>query len=403
MTTSHRIISLTLLALLAPLALAQTVVEFWHAQRPQEEIIQRFADEFNARQNEVRVVPRFVGGYPEASIKLVAALSAGDAPVLFDAETTVFSRLAEEGSLIDLSALAAGLDEALVADFYPVQWEYGQIGDARLGLPWNMSMPVLFYNASAFEQRGVTPPATWQEFEAAAERLTTRNTKGYIDVAAAFIFEAMVSTRGGSILTDEGRPNFDSAEAIDALTMLQRLARGRSSIPRGFAELDQALVDFARTKAMMAIASQAFFPEGERFSVAFEVASAPLPVGSSRAIPLMGAQLVVLSGASEAQARGAFDFWRFLMEPDIQSRWVQDSYFLPVRRSVAEGLSSWYDEAPNRRSALDQLEQAVPRPRVGAYAIWQGYLEEAIERVTKGRADPAQALGEAQRRALETR
>ena len=396
-----------LFAVLAALCLAgasaQTVIPFWHSQDATETLIQSFADEFNASQSEYKVVPQYTGGYQESALKLAAALGGSNVPVLFDAEVTVFPRLAEEGALADLTDLAAALPEDLTGDFFPALWGYGVLGDARSGLPWNMSMPVLFYNASVFKQLGLEPPKTWEEFEQAAARLTTRNTKGYIDVALAFIFETLVTTRGGQVVTDDGQPNFDSPEAIDALSMVQRMAKERHSIPRGYSELDQALVDFARTKGMMALASEAFFPQGERFSVAFEVASAPVPTGSSQAVPLMGSQLVVLQSASDAQKRGAFAFWQFLMQPEVQERWVEASYSLPTRRSVATALQPWYAAAPNRSAGLSQLEHAVYRPRVGAYVVWQGYLQEAIERATKGGADPATMLQEAQRRALESR
>ncbi len=381
-------------------AQAQTVLEYWHSQDATEDLIQDLADAFNATQSEYQIVPRYTGSYQESSIRLVAALGTQNVPVLFDAEVTVFPRLAEEGALADLTPLVADLPQDLLSDFYPALWGYGDLGGKRYGLPWNLSMPVLFYNASVFAQLGLEPPQTWEALEAAAETLTTRNTRGYIDVAAAFIFEALVTTRGGSLVSEDGTPNFASPEAVDALTMLQRLAQERVSIPRGFGELDQALVDFARTKGMMAVASEAFFPQGERFSVAFDVASAPLPTGQSQAVPLMGAQLVVLESASEAERRGALAFWQFLMAPENQEAWVEASYFLPVRKSVAEALAPWYEADPSRGAALAQLEHAVYRPRVGAYAVWQGYLQEAIERATKGGADPRAALEEAQRRAL---
>lgn len=379
------------------------MLEFWHSQDATEDLIQQFADAFNASQDEYEVVPRYNGNYQESAIKLVAALGGSNLPVLFDAEVTVFPRLVEEGALAELSPLLEAVPGELLADLNPALWGYGELAGGRYGLPWNMSMPVLFYNKSAFDQLGLAPPTTWEEFEAAAERLTTRNTRGYIDVAAAFIFEALVSTRGGSVVTEDGQPNFDSPEAVEALSMLQRLARERHSVPRGFAELDQALVDFARTRVMMAVASQAFFPQGERFSVAFEVAAAPLPTGSSESVPLMGAQLVVLESASEAERRGALAFWQFLMAAEQQQAWVQASYFLPVRNSVAEALQGWYEAVSGRRAALAQLENAVYRPRIGAYAVWQGYLQEAIERATKAGADPQTVLQEAQRRALESR
>ncbi|CAN5637411.1 ABC transporter substrate-binding protein [soil metagenome] len=388
------------LALLSP-GRAQTTLEYWHAHSgTPETVLNELIDAFNGSQPDYRVVPRYAGNYAESAIRLVAALSAGNPPVLYEAEVTVFSRLAEEGSVLELSDLVSALPEDMVADFYPALWDYGDLG-GRYGLPWNMSLPVLFYNASIFRQLGVTPPTTWEEFEAAAARLTTRNTRGFIDVSMAFIFETMVSTRGGSVVTEEGRPNFDSPEAVEALTMLRRLAERGDSIPRSFGELDLALIDFVRTKGMMAFATFSYFPQGERFNLAFEPGVAAVPANpGSLGVPLADTQMVILAGASEAQRQGAFAFWRFVVEPENQRRWVEASYFLPVRRSVVPLLADWYAEDPQRSVVLDSLEHATTRPRVGAYAVWQGYLEEALERAVRGQMSPEAALAEAQRRAL---
>jgi sn-glycerol 3-phosphate transport system substrate-binding protein len=402
MSAIHRLTTLFLVCLTSFVE-AQTVLEYWHSQDAAQGTVQSLAEAFNTSQSEYAVVPRYVGNHQEAAIKLVAALGGTDQPVLFNAEGTVFPRLVEEGALADLSDLSAALPEALVTDLYPALWGSGELDGSRYGFPWTSSLPVLFYNATAFEQLGVPVPTTWAEFEEAAARLTTRQTEGYIHVSAAFIFETMVSTRGGSVVTVEGQPNLNSPEAVDALTMLKRITDAGNATVRSFAELDVALVDFVRTKGMMAFASIAFWPQGQRYSVAFRPAVAPVPTGTSAAVPLIGAQLVVLKSATEEERRGAVAFWQFLMEPENQATWVKASYYLPTRRAALPLLEPWYQEDPSRRVALEQLENAVPRPHVGAYVIWQGFLEEALEKSLRGGVPPEVALEEAQRRALESR
>jgi sn-glycerol 3-phosphate transport system substrate-binding protein len=397
------VITALLSTVLVGLARGQTIVEFWHAQDRTQDLIQTFAEEFNTMQDTYKVVPRYVGGYREAAIKLVAAINSGRPPVLFDAELTVFPRLIEEGSLAELTSFTNELPREFIDDLYPALWSYGIVRGGRFGLPWHMSMPVLFYNTNVFERRGVAIPTTWQAFEEAAALLTTRNTQGYLDIAYSLNFEAMVTTRGGSILAPDGKPNFDSPEAIEALDMLQRMAQRRHLVSRNLSQFDQSLIDFARGKVMMSIASQAVLPQGERFAVGFDVGTASLPIDSSGAVPLTGAQLVVLQEASEAERHGAFEFWLYLTRVDSIERWVTASFFLPVRRSAAAQLSPWYQASPDRAAALNQLERAVARPKIGAYAIWQGFLEEAIERVTKGNASPEEALSEAQSLALKSR
>ncbi len=394
---------LIVLLCLLPSAAAQTTIEFWHSQDATEAAIDELATRFNGAQDEFRVEPRYIGNYQENAIRLIAGLRSGDVPALFDAELTIFMRLVDDRALVELDSYLTDLPVPLIADIPEPMWEYGRVGDRRFGLPWSMSMPVLIYNADVARQLGVEPPTDWDAFEATAARLTTRNSTGYIDVAAAIVFETMVASRGGSLVTPDLEPNFDGPEAIATLEMLQRLARSRHSIPRSFAELDRALVDFARGKGMMSIGSQALIPQGERFAVGFDIGVAPIPSANGRGVPFTGAQLVVPQGTSEAEQRGAVAFWRFLIEPDNVRAWVEASHFLPVRTSAVPLLEAWYAEDPGRRVGLEQLPDAVVRPQTGDYALWQTFLQEAIERVTLGGGDPAEELGAAQRRAESAR
>ncbi len=400
--TAHRLATL-LLVLLTSFGGAQTTITYWHSQDAATPTVQALADAFNASQGEFRVVPEYVGSYREGTIRLVAALGGGGAPALFDAEGTLLPRFVEEGSLADLSALTDALPASLTGDLYPALWEAGRLNGGRYGLPWNSSLPVLVYNASVFEQLDVAAPETWEDFEAAAGRLTTRQTQGYIHVSAAFIFEMMVSTRGGSLVTESGEPDFTSPEALDALSMVKRIADAGHATLRSFAELDVALVDFVRTKGMMAFASAAFWPQGQRYSVAFTPAMVPVPNSGSAAVPLIGAQLVVPNTATEDERCGAVAFWAFLMEPEQQATWVRASYFLPTRKAAVPLLEPWFAEDPSRKVALSQLEHAISRPAAPEYAVWQGFLEEALEQTLKGGVPPEVALEAAQQRALASR
>jgi sn-glycerol 3-phosphate transport system substrate-binding protein len=395
-----RTFSFTLLLCLALLGRAQTTFELWHSMESTEDTVQALAEAFNASQNEYRVVPRYIGSYADAQPQLIAAVTAGSVPAMFQAEIALFPRLVADGAARDLSDWVSELPEAMVEDFFPGLWAYGEVDGHRYGLPWNSSTPVLFYNATALRQRGVAVPTTWAEFEEAAARLTTRQTQGYVAVAESWTFETMVNTRGGRLVTEDNQPNFNSPEAVEALEMIQRLISRRQAIPRSLAETTFALLDMIRTRGMMIFASIANWPDAKRFAVAFEIGAAPIPTGGAQTVPLGGAQLVVMSGVLEAQQRGAFEFWTFLMEPENLRTWIEASYYIPVRRSVIPLLEPWYAEDPNRRAALDQLEHAVPRPRNPEFALWRGYLEEALERAVKGGVPAREALDEAQRRAL---
>jgi len=220
-------------------------------------------------------------------------------------------------------------------------------------------------------------------------------------VGDSWLFEMMVLSRGGALAHPDGSPNLDGPEAIAALTMLRELVRGRQMAFYGASESTPAILTFVRTRSLMTFASIANWPDVRRFSVGFDLAAAPVPIAEGGRVPLGGAQLTVLRGASDAERRAAFAFWRFLVEPQNLADWVEASYYIPVRRAALPLLDAFYAEDPNRAAALAQLELAVPRPRVASFDAWRGLLDDALERALRGNQSPEAALAEAQRRALE--
>lgn len=383
---------------------APTKVTFWHAMNGSQKTVNALIDAFNHSQPDFEVAPFVQPDYPTANTKLIAALRAHDEPVLFQAEIGFFPRLVDSGVLADLTSLEKTLPSTFSSDFYPALWNYGVFDGKRFGLPWNASTPVLFYNADLFKARNVKAPTTWTEFAAAAKALTTRGTKGMLAFADDWQFEQMVLSRGGKVVTDDGRPNFNSPEAVDALQFLQGLVKRGEAIPRSLGEAQFGVLDFVRTKAAMVIASIANWTDIQPYSVAFKLGVAPLPKGTKNIVPIGGAELVVLNSASPQARQGAFAFWQFLMRPENLATWTKATYYVPPRRSVLASLKDWYAENPYRKTAFEQFDQAVARPRVAGYATWKDFLAEAIEKCIK---DPNQsvkgALDEAQRRALASR
>jgi ABC-type glycerol-3-phosphate transport system substrate-binding protein len=388
-----------LLFLLLP-ALAQVEVPFWHSMDgPAGRLLATFAQEFAAKDGRYRVLPQYVGEYRDGETKLVAALRSGTAPVLFQAEISFFPRLVAEGRALALDPYL-NLDKALVEDLFEPAWNYGLLEGKRYGLPLNTSTPVLFYNLDAFRAKGLKAPRNWKEFEEAAKALSSRQAKGFIFVTdpQAWLFEAMVTSRGGNLVKD-GKPNFTSKEALEALEMLTRLNRAGALSARSMAEATFAQLDFVRTKGMMVMASIANWPAAENFSFAFTLGVAPVPREPGGKVPMGGAQLVVLKGASEAQVRGALEFWKYLMEPRNVARWVEASYYVPVRKSAIPLLEGFYRENPFRKVAFEQIAYAQERPKEPQFTAWASLLAEALERSLKGGVPPRKALEEAQRKA----
>jgi len=390
----RRFLSLTLI--LATLAQAQVVIPFWHtAGPPGNSVLEEAIKSFNESQRAYRIEARYVGDYREAGVKLLAALRSGGAPVLFHGELSFLPRLAQEGVALALNPYLHNLPK----DLYPEMMRTTQVRGQTYGLPLGLSVPVLYYNKDAFRARGLKPPRTWAEVEEAASRLTSRTSKGLVISTDIWSFNALVMSLGGSLVRD-GFPAFTSKEVVEALEMLYRMVQKGHAQARNLAEAQFAVADFLRTKAFMGIGPTTALPVVlAQTSLPFSVGLAPLPRREGGAVPLSGAALAVLKGASPEQARGAVAFWLHFLEPKRQAEWVRTTWYLPLRKEAERELADFLKD-PERQAVFAQAEVGRPWSQDPELVVWYSYLEEALERSLKQGVRPMVALEEAQRKAM---
>ena len=386
--------------LLLPAAEAAPVrIEFWHAMDGVQGKVAEYARQFNASQERYEVVPVSKGNYRELQPALTKAIGAGNAPALAQLEFTQIAPMVAAGQLADLSQEDNTLSPDLLKDFYAPAWKAGEVNGKRFALPWNLSVPVLMYNAGSLRRAGVNPPATWTEVEAASKRLASGGKRPLVAAADAWTFEANVLSRGGSLVMGAG-PNLNGPEAVEALTQLSRMSAAGQAQPRTLGEATRAAFDFARGQNLFVMASVANWTDARKVPF-FQLGIAPFPCEKAGActVPLGGGALVVPRGASAQQQAGAVAFWAFLMEGSRLADWVKTTAYAPPRRSVTPLLSDWYRQNPQIKVAHAQMERAAPRPNLASYGVWTTALEDAIWKAVTGKATAQAALNEAQSKA----
>jgi sn-glycerol 3-phosphate transport system substrate-binding protein len=386
---------------LSLLALAQrpTEIVFWHtAGPPVQELFEGFIKEFNAQQKDYRITYRYVGDYREGGIKLLAALRSGGAPHLFHGEISFLGRVVQEGLGVPLEGYLAGIP----SDFYAAFLETGKVRGQTYGLPIGLSVPVFFYNADQFAAKGLKPPSSWEDVASAAQKLTSRAAKGYIVSSDIYSFNVLVMSRGGSLVSKDGKPNFTDAKVVESLEYLQDLVKKGFAQSRNIAEAQFSVADFLRTKAFMGVAPITIWPLIEdRAPIPFKLGVTAVPRNPGGKVPLAGGALIPFKGVSPEQIRGVVAFWKYLMEPENIAKWVKASYYMPMRRAAQPLLEEWYKADPRRRVAFAQVEEADVWLQDPEFVLWYGFLEEALERALKGGIGARAALEEAQRKAMQ--
>ncbi len=384
-------------ALATAAAAGPTKVTFWQylGDGPGGALLNTLATEYNKSQTKFEIVPQHVGSFQDVQVKTVAALRGGGLPTMATIDNGFFTRLALGGQLAPMDEFVDALPKTTVQDFYPTAWDYGDVKGQRLGLPWMSSSLVVFYNVDAFRAKGLNPPRTWDDFNKAARALSSRAAKGVIMLTDGWIFGSIVSSRGGNLLTADNKPDFAGAGTLETLQFLYDLSKSNALISRTFAESNFAIVDFLRTKAFMTVVPSSAYPLTKPYSVAFEIGAVALP-GKTLAGE---AQIVVFKNAPQDAQKGAFDFWQYLTRPENIARFSKEAYYVPVRRSALKNMGD-FATTGIMKEAISGFERAYNPPHLIEYQDWRRALEDQLERSLKGGVDPAKALAEAQRQAL---
>jgi sn-glycerol 3-phosphate transport system substrate-binding protein len=374
-------------------AAGPTRISFWHYVETESSIkeLKSLTAAFNASQQKYQIDEVTVGDYSALNTKIIAALRANDVPAMAMVDNAFFARLAQANQLAPLNGIL-DLPVALQNDLVPVAWNYGQINNQRLGLPWATSVLLMYYNADALKARGIAVPKTWPEFAKAAKSLSARGTKGAVFILDAWLFGSVVTGLGGSIFDANGVPDLDGPASLEGIQFLLDLQKAGGLNARAYSEAKAGIIDLLRTKVFFAIAPSGSYTLIKPYSIAFNLAATTLP-GTSVAGE---SQLVAFKGASLTEQKGMVEFWKFLMRPENQERWSKASFYIPVRKSV----TITPDERGIVTEARQGLERAVNFPPRSEMQDWRLIINDALELIFKGGADPKATMVAAQKKML---
>jgi multiple sugar transport system substrate-binding protein len=384
-------------------------VPFWHAMGGEVgTALEEMVADFNATHPGLPVVPVGMGSYGSLSQKLMAAVAAGDPPVLAQVYESWSAQFMESGAIVPFDTYihgAGGLGDEELGDIFPVLVE-GNTWDGKVvTFPFNKSVPAFFYNRDMFREVGLDPdrfPETWDEFVDAAKRLTRDTNRdgvpeqwGFAMPVNVWIFGCILLGNGGRLLTPEGAAAFDEPPGVDALERLRRLLKedGVAYLTTGYQHQD----DFLAGKVGMiqsSIASYAFM----KSKLTFDLGVAPFPRTRERAVLVYGTNVTLFEESTPDQRAKAWEFVRWFTAPESQARWSRATTYVPVRRTALDlpEMKEWFEEIPGLRATMLQMEDGRLEPRIREWFTGRRLLEdEALEPVLRGAVGPAEGLRQA--------
>ena len=383
-------------------------IEFWYALGGANgEVIQEMVEEFNASQNEVKVNATYQGDYYENHAKVMAAVAAGNAPDVTQIEIGSIAAFADAGALEDLTPYAEGENGLELNDFIEGLMGSSYWQGRFYALPFARSTPLLYLNVDMLKEHGLDPagPKTWDELRQFAQTMSKEGEVwGFETPIDIWFYEALVFQNGGEILSEDGTEvRFNSPEGIEPLKFWKAMMEeGSMKMPPGekYNAWDVAASDFTNGKVGMIFTTTGAL-NSLMEAAPFEVGTAFMPMKKSYGAPTGGSNLVIMAQSSPEKKEAAWKFLKWMTDTEQTIKWSKRTGYMPVRVSAVESdeMAQLYEEKPQFKVAVDQLEYAKTRPMAPGYSELQEVIMAEIQRAILDQATPEEALNAASQKA----
>lgn len=384
-------------------------IEYWHvaAESFGGATVKELVAEFNKSQDKIEVVEKYNPDmYKGLTQNLQAAMASGRNPDVVQMGYSYLNYAAENFKYTDLDEAfkTAGEPNFMKDNFLPNVLGLAQTEDGKqIGLPYSVSLPVLYYNPDIFAKAGLdanNPPKTWDEVvKAAADIKGKANTMGFFmqEYADNWTQQALIESNGGQMLKKvNGKvvAGFDNPESAEAYQVIADMVKAGTALHATNEEGFQAYISGKLGMVCTTIGKRANFEKSAKFTVK----AAPFPAfkGKEVKFPAGGNFLMVFS-KDPAKQKAAVEFIKFLESPASLAKWSTGTGYLPPRKGVADdpnGFKKVADENPNIKMALGLM------PMVTKWASFPGanglqaeqLLIDARDIILSGKMSAADAL-----------
>ena len=378
-------------------------VTVWHGYEDIEgKAMTSAAARFNATHPKIHVTVQNYGNADYALQKVLTAIRGGAYPDIAYLYGSWAANIARSPTAVDLSSR---IKEPGVNwnDFWPAERQAVQVGDKVIGMPALVDNLALVYNRKLFDQAGIPYPTanwTWDDFRAAAQKLTDPSAKqfGWAYVAdgsedTVWRFDALLWQAGGDILnSDNTKAEFNSPAGVQAATLLQQMATVDHSV-----YLDNGNGNYANLFNSGKIAML--------FTGPWDLSSFPdvdygvqvLP-GLTNHQTISGPDQWVLFDNGSERTQAAWTFLKWFTSPQQAMIWSTQTGDLPIRASQTQlpGYDAYVKKYPGVSVFVQNEANAVKaRPVIANYNEVSQAMGQAIQAVLLGKGQPQDELDQA--------
>ena len=391
-------------------AFSATEIQWWHAHAGNlGEVVNKIAESYNASQSDVVVVPTYKGGYEDTMTAGIAAFRAKQQPhiiQIFDAGAATI--INAKGATVPVADLMTDFN---IEDYIPgVRYFYADSDDKMIGLPFNSSTPLLYYNKAAFEKAGIdAPPKTWEDFEKIAPKL---KEAGYIALAQShspWIFSENFHSRH-NLQMATGNNGYDGTDVkllYNNDHMKMHWGKVKEWLDAGYYGFyGRAWGDnqdaFVQEEVAMWLGSSGSFG-GLTKSAEFEFGTTFLPYWESitkepTGTFIGGAALFAMAGHTDEEYDAIADFFGYVTSADNQVFWHKETGYVPITQAAYDSAKKegYYESTPDAEIGILQLSlpggEWTKGYRLGYYVQIRDVMYKHYDDIFSGKATVDEAF-----------
>jgi multiple sugar transport system substrate-binding protein len=378
------------------------VVRFW-AMGYEGEVVAQLLPEFERRHPNIHVDLQQLP-WTAAHEKLLTAYAGDALPDVCALGNTWVPEFATLGALQPLDVRIAASPSLDVHDYFPGIWDTGVFEGLAYGLPWYSETRVPYFRRDLLAKAGIsTPPRSWAEWRLAMAAVKREvGPRRYAILLPLNEFEPLLNLaiqQPDPLLRDGGRyGNFRSAGYRRALAFYKDMFDQHWAPPVSNNQISNVWDEFGRGYFAFYISGPWNIAEFRKRLPAEQQGSwmtMPLPGPDGPGASVAGGTTLVVFAKSRHKD-AAWQLIEYLSDPAVQVKFHALTGDLPPRRS------SWTTPAlandPYAHAFRDQLERALPTPKVPE---WERIVTEVglvAEQMVNGRLTVDQAAAETDRR-----
>jgi len=378
-------------------------VTVWHGYEDIEgKAMTSAAARFNATHPKIHVTVQNYGNADYALQKVLTAIRGGAYPDIAYLYGSWAANIARSPTAVDLSSR---IKEPGVNwnDFWPAERQAVQVGDKVIGMPALVDNLALVYNKKLFDQAGIPYPTanwTWDDFRAAAQKLTDPSAKqfGWAYVAdgsedTVWRFDALLWQAGGDILnSDNTKAEFNSPAGVQAATLLQQMATVDHSV-----YLDNGNGNYANLFNSGKIAMLFTGPWDLSGFPDVDYGVQVLP-GDQNHQTISGPDQWVLFDNGSERRDAAWEFLKWFTASEQAMAFSLATGDLPIRASQTDlpDYPKYVEKYPGIDMFVkNEANAEKARPVLATYNEISQAMGQALQAVLLGKAEPKQALDQA--------